>query len=156
MFYSRMKKAERVYSPNGKPYEKEYSEVVEEDGTVVLKHTGETSTYEKIQEALEETQIYNILNRCVNGDSEALTKVKGFYEDITASPSSLAEAYEKITKMNRDFYNLPNDLREKYPTPQNLIQAIQEGTFEYKEIPKKETIEEIIENNRITEVKEDE
>jgi len=145
MFYSRTKKPPVQDTPTGDGFENTYKEFVDKDGKITLECVGKTSMYEMIQESLEETQIYNILEKYELGDTSVLNRIAGFYDDITAVPTDLLTAQNMILDMRNNFDNLPVELRKKYGNPSDLIKAIETGDFEFSE-KVKDKVKEIVDN----------
>lgn len=101
--------------PSGEKIVPTYSLVVDKDtGKTDLKATGKTNMYDYIQSSLEETLIYNVIERYNAGDITALDKVRGFYGDVTQLPKNLAEAQQLLINAQKTFNSLPVDVRAKY------------------------------------------
>lgn len=107
---------------SGKPTEPEYQMTIDENGHKILKKTGETNTYNLIQESLEQTKIENILRRAEAGDPYAINVMNGQYLDITDVPNTLAEAQNFVIKASQDFDKLPIDVKRKFDmSPEKYI-----------------------------------
>lgn len=103
------------YSPVGSHVIDTYSLVVDKNtGAQELKKTGKTNIYDYIQKSLQETLIYNVLERYNNGDVTALDKVTGFYGDVLNMPKTLAEAQQVMINAEKLFKSLPLETRAKY------------------------------------------
>lgn len=84
------------------------------DGKRVIEVTSEASLFDKVQEALPDTLVYNILARYERGDMTALTKVHGQYMDVVGMPSTLAEAQQLLIDIRNDFESMPPELRRRF------------------------------------------
>lgn len=113
-FYSRSEKKPTQPAPAGCSIYDEFTETIDENGHKKLEKTGQTDMYELIQKAMPETLIYNIINKYVNGDESALNKIEGIYADISEAPTSLIEAHQKITAIENEFKNLPNEIKKLF------------------------------------------
>lgn len=111
-----------IEAPNGSPTEPEYTMTIDEKGHKILKKTGETNTYNLIQESLEQTKIENILRRAEAGDPFAINVKNGQYLDVTDVPNTLAEAQNFVIKASQEFEKLPIDIRRKFDmSPEKYI-----------------------------------
>lgn len=109
-------RGESTFSPAGEKIVPTYSLVVDKDtGKQELKETGKTNIYDYIQESLESTLVYNIIERYNStGDASILDKVSGFYGNVMNMPKNLAEAQQIMINANHLFNSLPVDERAKY------------------------------------------
>lgn len=112
-FYSRYNRPETVAAPTGTKFDKTYNIIIDPNGHKVLKCTGETNRYEKIQAHKEECLIENILIRA-SIDPSILEKHKGSYFDATTMPRTLSEAQNKILSVKQEFEKLPVEIRAKF------------------------------------------
>jgi len=119
---------EKFYSETGEKIKPTYTEKISDEGTKYLEKTGEHNHYEEIQKALPETEIYNILNRYINGDETALNKSEGTYMDISNLPTSMIEAHNLISETKADFNRLPKELIEEFGSYENYIKEMTEGS----------------------------
>lgn len=108
------KRPETKPAPSGSPTEPEYTMTIDKEGHKVLKKTGETNTYNLIQESLEATKIENIMRRVTEGDPTALNLMNGQYLDVTDVPNTLAEAQNFVIKASQEFEKLPIDIKRKF------------------------------------------
>lgn len=112
-FFSRYNRPETLATATGTDYDKTYSVIIDDNGHKVLKCTGETNRYEKVQAHKEECLIENILVRA-SMDPSILDKHKGSYFDATDMPRTLAEAQNKILAVKQEFEKLPVEIRAKF------------------------------------------
>lgn len=104
-----------IPAPSGEKIVPVYSLVVDEEtGREDIQVTGKTNIYDFIQKSLDETLVYNIIERYNQGDVSALEKIKGFYGDVTNAPKNLAEAQQILINAKKVFDSLPLDVRAKY------------------------------------------
>lgn len=116
------KRPETTPTSNGSPTEPEYTMTIDKTGHKNLKQTGETNTYNLIQESLEQTKIENIIRRAEMGDPLALNMMNGQYLDVTDVPNTLAEAQNFVIKASQEFNKLPIDIKRKFDmSPEKYI-----------------------------------
>lgn len=107
-------RAKTIPANPGSPTEPEYMMLIDENGHKCLKQTGETNTYNLIQESLEQTKIENIMKRAEAGDPFAINVMNGQYMDVTDVPNTLAEAQNFVIQATQEFEKLPIDIRRKF------------------------------------------
>lgn len=112
--YSRFNRPERMHTEAGRKFKNEYEIKIDEDGHKRVHKSGETNLYERIQEALPDTLIINILDRAAMGDPEALARHQENYLDATDMPKTLAEAQNTIIRIQNEFEDLPAEVRKKF------------------------------------------
>lgn len=76
--------------------------------------TGRKNLYEEIQAFKESSEIANILNRFINGETDILKQVDGFYGDVTSAPTSYADYFNKVKEAKKIFEGLPEEIRNKF------------------------------------------
>lgn len=122
MFYSKTKKRPTERLNVGEKEKTTYSMTVDKNGHKILKETGKTNFYEKIQENAEACKIENILKRATLGDSTALNRYVPAWFDATEYPTNLAEAQQAIINLENIFSTLPIEIRKEYDhSPQKFI-----------------------------------
>lgn len=84
------------------------------DGVYRLVKSGVHNISAYVQASLEDTLIYNILDRFVKGDISALMHRKGQFLDVTGMPSTLAEAQQLMINASEKFEKLPDDIKAKF------------------------------------------
>lgn len=132
-FYSRSKKPPREFTPPGTHEEPEFQEIINDNGVKELKQVGMTNVYDRIQASHEDTKIYNILNRYENGDITVLNKAVGQFGDFTEMPTSLADAQNRVIKIEKEFKKLPIKFREKFNNnPQEFLNELGKGNIDNK------------------------
>lgn len=103
----------RINCPSGSEMQNEYAYEINGKGQKQLVKTGETNRYQKIQEALEETKIENILKRVAAGDTSDF-RPEGIYEDVSKIPNNLIEARKEMQKIENLWNRLDNEIKAKY------------------------------------------
>lgn len=114
MFYHRTNKRPGKPVEPGRPTKTEYKITVDENGHKSVHPKSETNLYAKIQEALPNVLIDNIIKRHTLGDPTALNKYAVQFMDVNGMPTSLAEAQQSIINMENIFSSLPLDIRQQY------------------------------------------
>lgn len=122
--FSRFDRPQTPYSPFGNGMDIVFEERVD-SGVLRLVKVGEVPINPLVQESLEGTLIYNILERFNAGDPYALQKNVGQFIDATACPRSLAEAQQLLIDARNSFNSLPLDIRSKYGhNPMAFMEAV--------------------------------
>lgn len=115
IFRSLLTKNNPVYTNPGSRMMPDYEMQINPDtGMKELKQIGEHDIYPEIQSYLEDTLVENIVRRATLGDPTALNAIEGNFVDCTNMPVSLMDAQNKILKIEREFNQLPLEIREKY------------------------------------------
>ena len=102
-----------VPSPIGNGERSIFEERVE-NGKRSLVVTGKENLKDFIEASKNETLISNIMKRFEQGDVNALSRVQGFYGDVTSMPSNLADAQKVLINLENQFNSLPVDVRKKF------------------------------------------
>lgn len=102
-----------VPSPIGNGERSIFEERVE-NGKRSLVVTGKENLKDFIEASKAETLISNIMKRFEQGDVNALSRVQGFYGDVTSMPSNLADAQKVLINLESQFNSLPADVRKKF------------------------------------------
>lgn len=104
----------RVTIASGDGMKKTYKMFVDDDGKRELKPNGEYNLYMEIQSHKDSVSIASIMQRFVNGDDTALSRVQGIYGDFTNMPTTPAELAQRVIDAEYLFNNLPLDIRAQY------------------------------------------
>lgn len=113
-FKTQYDERQRRRSDPGDPIKIIYSGRYDENGRVVLEETGKVNLYEEIQSHADSVNINMILKRFTEGDTSALSRVQGFYGDLTQMPTNLAESLNQIKIAEETFNALPVEERAKF------------------------------------------
>lgn len=133
MFFSRTKKRPTKPVKAGSPIKTEYQITVDTNGHKTVSKKSETNLYAKIQEALPNVLIDNIIKRHTLGDPTALNRYAVQFMDVTGMPCTLAEAQQSIINMENIFSSLPVDVRAQYNhNPKEFIADF--GSSKFNEI----------------------
>lgn len=84
------------------------------DGSKKLVATGKESLKDFIESSKSETLITNIIKRFECGDVSVLSKVQGFYGDVTTLPTDLASAQRQLITLENKFNNLPSEVKTRF------------------------------------------
>lgn len=115
-------------SPSGSKIEPIFSYVINKQGQRELQKTGEYDIDERIQMYAEDTKIENVIQKVIQGDTSML-RPSVIYEDTTTYPNSLIESMERVNDLFSTYDNLPEEVKQKYPTVEKWIQKA--GTEEW-------------------------
>lgn len=133
MFDTVYRKPVRFLTSPGESYLVTYQLKVDDDGVRELKPVGKIDTYSRIQSYKESTDINVILQRFVNGDQSALSKVQGVYGDFTNMPTTLAELSQRVLDAENLFNSLPLSVRSEFNfSPSEFFASI--GSDRFNEI----------------------
>lgn len=111
--FSRFDRPQTPFSPVGQGTSPVFEERIE-GGVLTLVKIGDQPLNDFIQEPLESTLIYNVLERFNAGDPYALRKNIGQFVDVTAMPRSLMEAEQMVINARNKFELLPLEIRAKF------------------------------------------
>lgn len=141
-------------TPSGSKERTTFSPKVLDDGSIVLTPSGKENIYEFIQSFKDSVDIHVILKKCANGDMSALSKVQGFYGDVTAMPKNNAEMLQLFIDAQNNFEALPIDVKKEFDHDFNkwFSSMNQPDWFEKMKFPKKK--EEVVPDPEPVEVKE--
>lgn len=100
-----------------------------ETGRKILVQDKEIDIQEEIQMFEQDCNIYNIINRYMYGDTNALNQVSTSYADLSTAPKSLMEAMNLSLKLKNDFYNLKPEVRAEFHNDFNeYINSVSNGS----------------------------
>lgn len=112
-FFSRLNLPVTICSPIGNGERSIFEERIV-DGVKKLVVTGKENLKEFIESSKADTLISNIMKRFENGDVNILSRVQGFYGDVTSMPSNLAECQNLLIKLENQFNSLPAETKAKF------------------------------------------
>lgn len=105
---------DRIFSCPGSREHVQYAGHYDERGRVVLEETGRINTYDEIQSHADSCDIHTIMRRYNDGDFSALSLRQGFYADVTDFPKTYAEALNRMSALEDDFFALAPEVRKKF------------------------------------------
>lgn len=145
-FYSRSKYPKAQLNEKGLPYEDILVKAYYENGEPYLEKHGHRNNYDIIQAHYDDTRIESIVARFEAGDNSVLSKLQGFYADLTQEAHNLQEAQNAMIKVQAFYDRMPNDVKMKYDL-KSFIQSI--GTDELKGmlLPNQEEKKEVVTEN---------
>ncbi|WGL31299.1 internal scaffolding protein [Dipodfec virus UOA04_Rod_868] len=103
-----------VYQEPGSRIKNVYSPRYTEDGVLDLIVTGQENLYEFIQSHKESTDIHVLLERFSNGETDVLSRMQGFYGDVTSMPKTYAEVLNAVIVGEETFARLPVDVKQRF------------------------------------------
>lgn len=113
-FATQYTKHDRVHAELGSPIKTLYGGRYDANGRIVLEEKGKENLYDYIQSFRDSVDLNVILARFANGETDALSKVQGFYADVTDFPKNMAEALNRINECEEMFKSLPLEVRQKF------------------------------------------
>lgn len=120
----------RFHTNHGDRMHKLYGATYDDKGRVQLEEKGEESLYDHIQSFAESVDIHVILKRFANGETDALSKVQGFYGDFTGLPTNYAQLLNTVNDGQRLFDSLPVETRAIFGHSFNeFMTALCDGTL---------------------------
>lgn len=135
-----------VISNPGCPVKKQYAGSYDEKGHVQLREVGRVNLYDEIQSHAESCDIHVIMARFKNGDVDALSQRQGFFGDILNMPKTYAEALNNMLDLERNFYQLPTEVRERFGNSfsQFLASSNNPDFFEKLGVKMKSEVEKVV------------
>lgn len=103
-----------VFQEPGDPVKVIYSPRYDDAGVLDLVATGQENLYEYIQSHKESTDIHVLLDRFANGEEDVLSRMQGFYGDITSMPKTYAEVLNAVIAGEEAFARLPVEIKQKF------------------------------------------
>lgn len=113
-FGTRYGKNERIFSNPGRTTRPKYSAYCTEDGTIELEECGTEYLYDDIQAYADSCDINLILARYANGETDVLSRVQGFYTDVSDMPNTYIGMFNLINKGEEFFNSLPIEEKNKF------------------------------------------
>lgn len=156
-FLTQFRKPERFHSNVGSPIRTTYSASYDDKGRIRLEESGTENLYDYIQSFAESCDIHVLLKRFSNGETDVLSRVQGFYADVTELPQTYADMLNRLNEGEAFFKELPVDVRSKFGhSYSEFLASI--GTPEFFDafgMSKPETPDDpVVEPDAVTEVKE--
>lgn len=129
-FQTQFREPVRVHSKVGSRVKVTYGPVFRDNGTFYLEEKGEENIYEFIQSFKDSVDINVIMKRYVNGETDVLSKVQGFYGDVTGMPQTFAQTLNMVNDGRTLFESLPVETRSLFNHNFNeFMSAVVDGTL---------------------------
>lgn len=103
-----------LYSEPGNAFEPIYSARYDDSGVLILEKVGERDIFAEIQSHAESVDINNILLRYSRGETDVLSRVQGFYEDVSDMPKTYQDVLNSVLLCEEFFTSLPVEEKEKF------------------------------------------
>lgn len=91
-----------------------YSPRYDDRGVLDLVATGQENLYEYIQSHKESVDIHVLLDRFVNGETDVLSRMQGFYADVSDMPKTYAEVLNAVIIGEETFSKLPVEVKQRF------------------------------------------
>lgn len=101
-------------APTGDKFEIRHNPELDQWGKRTLVKDRKVEIYDIIQSHKDECDFNLIIRRAIEGDTNALNIMEGHYIDITDAPRTLMESQNMMLKAQKDFEELPQDIRQKF------------------------------------------
>ncbi|WGL31264.1 internal scaffolding protein [Dipodfec virus UOA04_Rod_847] len=103
-----------VYQEPGNPVKIVYSARYSETGVLDLVATGQEDLYDYIQSHKDSTDIHVLLDRFANGETDVLSRLQGFYADVSDMPKTYAEVLNAVIAGEETFARLPVEVKQRF------------------------------------------
>ena len=126
-----------------------YQPSLDENGNIEIVQTGEKNHYDEIQSHAQSVDINTIMARyMIDGDESVLNRRQGQYIDVTDMPNNFTELLQRVIIANRDFENLPEEIRNQYSSVEEFVNDI--GSEKWNSLfNKQEEEEEIVQTEEV-------
>lgn len=104
----------RFYSNPGSPIYERREARLQDDGTYKLVVVGQTNIQEQYDADGAVSCLPALIARFANGEVDVLSKVQGFYGDITTAPKSFAELLQTVIDGQNLFDSLPVSIKRNF------------------------------------------
>lgn len=116
---------DKYVSEPGTQFTPVYQPSLDENGNIQIVQTGEKNHYEEIQSHAQSVDINTIMARyMIDGDESVLNRRQGQYIDVTDMPNNFTELLQRVIIANRDFENLPEEIRNQYSSVEEFVNDI--------------------------------
>lgn len=130
IFQTQYRQPVRVRANVGTRVKKTYGPVFRDNGSFYLEEKGEEDTYAFIQSFKDSVDINVIMKRYVNGEVDVLSKVQGFYGDVTGMPKTFAQTLNLVNDGRTLFESLPVETRSVFNHNFNeFMSAVVDGSL---------------------------
>lgn len=113
-FNTQFEKRAPVFQEPGSPIKVVFSPRYTEDGVLELVETGSENLYDYIQSHRESTDIHVLLTRFANGEEDVLSRMQGFYADVSDMPKTYAEVLNAVMVGEETFARLPVEVKQRF------------------------------------------
>lgn len=119
----------KVSNPNdfvtcpGEQFKAEYSAIVKDDGTILLEVSGKIDMKQMINSFKDSTDMSYILKQIALGNTDVLQQRQGVYADFSEFPKTYAEVLQLRIDAEKNFYQLPIEVRQKFNNDFNVYFA---------------------------------
>lgn len=114
MFKTQFDKHDRIFQNPGSPVKVTYAPQYDKNGVLELVVSGQENLYDYIQSFAESCDIHVLLARYNDGDESILSRVQGFYGDVTDMPKTYAEVLNSVIAGENAFMKLPVEVRAEF------------------------------------------
>lgn len=114
MFKTQFDKHDRIFQNPGSPVKVTYAPQYDKNGVLDLVVSGQENLYDYIQSFAESCDIHVLLDRYRDGDASVLSRVQGFYGDVTDMPKTYAEVLNSVIAGENAFMKLPVEIRAEF------------------------------------------
>lgn len=99
---------------HGTKVKKNFTGVYDKAGHLEIVENGTVNTYEEIQSHAKSVDIHTIMRRYAAGEMDVLSRVQGFYADVSNLPTSYADVLNAVNRGHALFDGLPAATRAKF------------------------------------------
>lgn len=103
-----------VYQDPGDSVKVVYTPKYDSDGVLDLVPTGSEDLYAYIQSHAQSVDIHYLLDRFAAGETDVLSRLQGFYADVTSMPKTYAEVLNAVISGEEAFSRLPVDVKQRF------------------------------------------
>ncbi|UPW40978.1 internal scaffolding protein [Sigmofec virus UA08Rod_5898] len=103
-----------VYQDPGSRVKIVYTPKYDSNGVLDLVATGQEDLYSYIQSHKDSTDIHYLLDRFVNGETDVLSRIQGFYGDFSDMPKTYAEVLNSVIAGEEAFARLPVEVKQRF------------------------------------------
>lgn len=113
-FNTQYDKRASVFQEPGSGIKVVYSPRYDDRGVLDLLPTGQEDLYSYIQSHKESVDIHVLLDRFVNGETDVLSRMQGFYADVSDMPKTYAEVLNAVIIGEETFSRLPVEVKQRF------------------------------------------
>lgn len=113
----------RLFCDRGSRVVTTFSPVFDQRGIWHLEETGKENRYLDIQSHADSCDINVIMARYRNGETDVLSRVQGFFGDVTELPTNYIDVMNAKIKAEKLFNGLSPEVKEKYGNSVDMFMA---------------------------------